>query len=65
MEQVKMVEALQKMMRLSRKDFIAGTLTGAAVLAAPRAFAKGKGEKMDNDLHIVYIAEVLAVRRCR
>ena len=79
------------MMDLSRKDFMVGTLAGAAALAVPRAIAEAKGEKMENemnrvepsefvarpfapfekwyaspdDLHIVYIAEVLAVRRCR
>ena len=53
------------MMLLSRKEFMAETIAGAAVLAAPRAFAKRKGEKMAKDLYIVYIAEVLAVRRCR
>ena len=104
-------------MDLSRKDFIGGALSGAVVLAAPRALAKAKGEKMAltgltpvasetvkpptfkeanlvlecrtlyrqpmtessfidrspferwyssaDDLHIMYIAEVLAVRQAK
>ena len=48
------------MMDLSRKDFIAGTLAGAAVLAAPRALAKAKGDKMDNDMNRVEPSEFVA-----
>ena len=38
-------------MDLSRKDFIGGALSGAAVLAAPGALANAKGEKMDNGMN--------------
>ena len=48
------------MMRLSRKDFVVGTLAGAVVLAVPRALAKAKGEKMGNDMNIVEPSEFVA-----
>ncbi len=48
------------MMDLSRKDFMVGTLAGAAVLAAPRALAKAKGDKMDNDMNRVEPSEFVA-----
>ena len=47
-------------MDLSRKDFMVGTLAGAAVLAAPRALAKAKGDKMDNDMNRVEPSEFVA-----
>ena len=48
---------LMETMELPRKDFIAGTVAGVAMLAAHGVLAKS--------LHIVYIAEVLAVRQAK
>ena len=45
------------MMDLSRKDFVAGAVAGAAAFAAPRIFAKTKGEKMDNEMNSVEPSE--------
>ena len=47
-------------MDLSRKDFIGVALSGAAVLAAPRALAKAKGDKMENELNRVEPSEFVA-----
>ena len=47
-------------MDLSRKDFIGGALSGAAVLAAPGALANAKGEKMDNGMNKVEPSEFVA-----
>ena len=51
---------MNNMKNLSRKDFMVGTLAGAAVLAAPRALAKAKGDKMDNDMNRVEPSEFVA-----
>ena len=48
------------MMDLSRKDFMAGALAGAAALAVPRAIAEAKGEKMENEMNRVEPSEFVA-----
>ena len=48
------------MKNLSRKDFMAGAVAGAAAFAAPRIFAKTKGEKMDNEMNSVEPSEFVA-----
>ena len=47
-------------MDLSRKDFVTGAVAGAAAFAAPRIFAKTKGEKMDNEMNSVEPSEFVA-----
>ena len=44
---------MNNMKNLSRKDFMAGAVAGAAAFAAPRIFAQTKGEKMDNEMNRV------------
>ena len=48
------------MKNLSRKDFVTGAVAGAAAFAAPRIFAKTKGEKMDNEMNSVEPSEFVA-----
>ena len=48
------------MKNLSRKDFVTGAVAGAAAFAAPRIFAKTKGEKMENEMNSVDPYEYVA-----
>ena len=51
---------MNNMKNLSRKDFMAGAVAGAAAFAAPRIFAQTKGEKMDNEMNRVEPSEFVA-----
>ena len=48
------------MKNLSRRDFMAVAVAGAAAFAAPQILAQTKGEKMDNEMNRVEPSEFVA-----